>query len=328
MTRNLWIAVAIMVAALAGAIWLAASSLSPPLKPRVVSVIQLTAVDAATFEGFKEGLAALGYREGRNITYLYDGPAGTIDRLEPIILAHLLRKPDLIFVSSTPATLAVKRLLAGRDIPVVFAPVNDPVAGGIVASLRNPGGSITGVRLPLGDDLRLEWLTKIAPAVKRIWVPYTPTDNSAQTSLAQARRAAAILGVEIVAQETRAPADIRLALKNLPARIDAIYLPRDSSVESHIKDFVAVSRARRIPLCAPSQSQTRAGALFSYGFVHRQIGGQGARLADQILRGISPADLPVETAENTLSLNLGSAAAIGLAIPAEVAMQAEEVIRP
>lgn len=316
------------VAALAALLWLAAGRATPPHKPKVVSVIQLTAVDSATFEGFKAELAALGYREGRDITYLYDGPAGTIERLEPIILSHLARQPDLVLVSSTPATLAVKRQLAERDIPVIFAPVNDPVASGIVASLRNPGGYITGVRLPLGDDLRLEWLTRIVPGAKRVWLPYNPADKSAQTSLSQARRAAALIGVEIVAQETRTPEDIRRALKNMPAGIDAIYLPRDSTVESHIADFVAASRTRRIPLCAPSQLQTHAGALFSYGFVHRQIGWQAARLADQVLRGIPPADLPVETAENHLSLNLGSAAAIGLGVPAEVAMQAEEVIRP
>jgi putative ABC transport system substrate-binding protein len=313
---------------LAAGLWLAQEPRGAAKKPQMVSVIQLTTVDSRTLEGFKEGMAALGYREDQDIVYLYDGPAGTIDRLEPMIRRHLEKKPDLVFVSSTPATLAVKHAVAGTTVPVVFAPVNDPVAAGIVASLKTPGGQVTGIKLPLGDDVRLEWLTRIAPGVKRVYLPYNPADKSALTSLELARRAASRLGVTILPQEVRASGNIPALLAAFPADADAIFLPRDSTVESGIDDFVAFSLQRKLPLCAPSLLQTQAGALFSYGFAHRLIGRQAARLADQILRGTAPADLPVETAENQLAVNLRTARAIGLAIPAEILMQAEEVIRP
>ncbi len=328
MSRPPWPILAIFAVALAGVLWLTAERGNKSSAPRLVSVIQLTSVDGATFEGFRESLTAYGYREGREIEYLHDGPAGSIDALEPMILRHLARHPDLILVSSTPATLAVKRILGERRIPVVFAPVNDPVASGIVAGLKNPGGMITGVRLPAGDDLRLVWLKKVAPGVRQVFLPYNPADRSALTSLELARRAADGLGIQIIARETRDAGEVRQALAAFPSNADAIYLPRDSTVESLIDDFVVFSHAHRRPLSAPSLAQTRAGALFSYGFVHRQIGNQAARLADQILRGIPPSDLPVETAENQFALNLGAAAAIGLTIPAHLVMQADEVIRP
>jgi len=313
---------------LIGAYWLARQPTGGDGHPLVVGVVRLTPVDATTLQGFKEGMAQLGYREGKDIVYLDEGPAGTIDRLEPLIRRQLAANPRLFFVSSTPAAQAVKKHLGTTAIPVVFAPVNDPVGAGIVASLKAPGGNITGIRLPAGDDLRLEWLKKIAPTVKRVYLPYNPADRSALASLELARQAAAVLGIELLAEAIRSGEEVRPALAALPADIDAIFLPRDSTIEARIADFTATALQRRLPLCAPSLLQVEAGALFSYGFMHRQIGQQAARLADQILRGTSPADLPVETAESRLVINQVTARAIGLPISGEILRQAEKVIRP
>jgi putative ABC transport system substrate-binding protein len=89
--------------------------------------------------------------------------------------------------------------------------------------------------------------------------------------------------------------------------VDAIFLPRDSQIESCIAEFVTVAEARRLPIAAPSLLQVKAGALFSYGFVHQDIGRQAAHLADQILRGVAAGDLPVEMAESSLAINLAAA---------------------
>lgn len=313
---------------LIGAYWLARQPAGDDNRPLVVGVVQLTPVDATTLQGFKEGMGKLGYREGKDIIYLDEGPAGTIDRLEPLIRRQLAAKPRLFFVSSTPATQAVKNHPGTSGIPVVFAPVNDPVNAGVVASLKAPGGNITGIRLPAGDDLRLEWLKKIAPSVKQVYLPYNPADRSALASLELARQAAAVLGIELLAEAIRSGEEVRPALAALPANVDAIFLPRDSTIEARIADFTATALERRLPLCAPSLLQVEAGALFSYGFMHHQIGQQAARLADQILRGTAPADLPVETAESRLVINQATARAIGLPIPGEILRQAEQVIRP
>ncbi len=317
-----------LAALLIGTYWLLRQPVANDGRPLAIGVVQLTPVDTTTLQGFKQGMEELGYREGKDVVYLEAAPAGTIDLLEALIRHHLTAQPSLFFVSSTPATLAVKKLVGNSGIPVVFAPVNDPVGAGIVASLKAPGGNITGIRLPAGDDLRLEWLTRIAPAVKRVYLPYNPADPSALASLELVRQAAAALGIELLTEKIRSGEAVSPALAALPANIDAIFLPRDSTIESRIDDFTAAALKRRLPLCAPSLLQVEAGALFSYGFVHRQIGHQAARLADQILRGASPASLPVETAESQLAINLLTARAIGLSIPGEILRQAEYVIRP
>ena len=301
---------------------------STPGAPRVIAMVQLTEVDRDTVAGFKEGMAALGYHEDRNVTYLSVSPAGSVGNLDPIIRDLLARKPGLILVSSTPATLVVKRLTeASKKPPVVFAPVNDPLGVGIVADLKHPGGHITGVRLPLGDDLRLQWLTRIAPKAKRVFLPYSVDDNSALTSVQQVEDAAARLGVELVKHPIPAGETASSAIAAMPANVGAIFLPRDSRVEAAIAEFVAVAAKRRLPVAAPSLMQVEAGALFSYGFVHKDIGRQAARLADQILKGVPPGDLPVEMAENSLAINLVTARQLGIAIPDDILLQAEHVIR-
>jgi putative ABC transport system substrate-binding protein len=296
-------------------------------RPLVIAMVQLTDVDARTVAGFKAGMAEAGYRENDKVVYLDFGPVGGIDRLDAVIRDHLGRKPDLFLVSSTPATQAVKRLTEGKGIPVVFAPVNDPLAAGIVGDLRHPGGQITGIRLPSGDDLRLQWLTRIAPRARRIWVPHTAEDASAQATLAAISRVAPGLGIALLPTPVRGADGAKQALTAPPAGIDAIFLPRDSSIESRIDLFAAYALEKKIPLCAPSLTQVNAGALFSYGFVHHDIGRQAARLADQIFKGVKPGDLPVETAESVLSLNLATARQIGIDIPDAILLQAERVIR-
>ena len=313
-------------AVLLALLWLLIPRPEPIDAPRRIALIQLTDVDLNTVAGFRVGLAAQGYAEGRDLVFLSEGPAGDIERLDAIIGRLLAQHPDLILVSSTPATQAVKRLTEGSGIPVVFAPVNDPLDAGIVSDLKRPGGSITGVRLPLGDDLRMPWLLRIAPGIRRVYLPYTRGDRSAEASLEKAREAAQGLGLALVAQAFDDYDDLDAVLASLPAEVDALFIPRDSRAEARIERFVAFARVRRLPLSVPSRMQVQAGALFSYGFVHEEIGRQAARLAGQVLRGIPVGDLPVEMAENSLTLNLGAARAIGLDIPESLLAQADLIL--
>lgn len=297
-------------------------------KPRVVALVHLSETDALSGVGFREGMAAAGWHEGKQVVYLANGPAGSADRLEAVISDYLRHKPDLILVSSTPATRAVQKLTAGTGIPVVFAPVNDPVSAGLVADLKQPGRNITGVRLSTGgDDLRLKWLKEVAPNARKVWVPYTPEDKSAATTLESISAIAPKLGIELIKQPLQGKAEIDAALAALPADVDAIFMPRDIRIEAEIRTFVDFANARRLPLCGPGFAQVTAGALMSYGFMHQLIGRQASKLAVQIFQGQSPAGLPVETAENLLSINLVTAKRIGLAIPDNILRQAEKIIR-
>ena len=292
-----------------------------------VGVIALTEVDAATLRGFKHGMERLGYIEGENIRYLSEGPARTIDRLYEVVRRTLAKNLDMVFVSSTPATLKVQELTRGQDLPVIFDPVNDPVGAGIVNSLKHPGANITGIKLPTGDKLRLQWLTELAPSAKRIYFPYNPMDKSALATLSQVEEALPLLGLELVKAPMGSPQEVVEELTEFPADVDAIFLPRDSSIEAQITRFVAVSRQHLLPLSAPSLTQVEEGALYTYGFIHYEFGKQAARMADQIFHGVKPSEIPVEVAKNYFVLNLATAEAIGLTIPDDLLRRTDRIIR-
>ena len=325
MRTKLLIVAALLLALAAGLLWRHVPWREPT--PPVVGLISLSAVDERTQAGFFDRMKELGYREGRDIVYRVSPPALSIERLDGLVQEHLDADVDLLFVSSTPATLAVQRATAERPIPVVFAPVNDPLGTGIVADLGEPGGNITGIRLPRGDNLRLEWMLDLGPTIRHIYFPYNPQDKSSLETLKQVREGAKKLGAELLLAPVRNLAEIDAAAAAIPREADAVFLPRDSSVESRIDRFVTASLAAKVPLCAPSLLQVEAGALLSYGFNHFQIGRQAARLVHQILRDVDPAILPVETAESYLAVNLKSAEAIGLELPEHLLRQAATVIR-
>ena len=208
-----------------------------------------------------------------------------------------------------------------------FAPVNDPVGAGIVKELKYPGGNITGIKLPTGDKVRLQWLKKITPSVTKVYIPYNPNDKSALASLAQAEEAAPLFGIELVKGEVIDAGGVNRSIGVVPENVDAIFVPRDSSVEAMIGEIIKVSRERKLPVSAPSLTQVHAGALYTYGFIHHKFGKQASRLADQILRGSMPADIPVEIAQNYLAINIRMANELDIEISDSLLRQADIIIR-
>lgn len=295
-------------------------------RPFIIALISLTEVDNQTFDGFRAGMAEHGYRVGETVEYVDLGPAGYGDAVAPIVRAHLALGIDLLVTASTPVTRIAAPLAREKNVPVVFAPVNDPVAAGIVPNLRHPGGNVTGIRLPAGDDLRMQYLTLVAPMAKRVLLPFNPDDASSQRSADMAQTAAGQMGVTIDARPVRSTGDILALFANLPADIDAVFLPRDSMIEAQMPTLAEAMRELRLPVSAPGIAQVHQGALLSYGFVHAEIGRRAARLADRILHGIPAGDLPIESAENHLAINLATARAIGLRIPSDILAQADAVI--
>lgn len=147
-------------------------------QPIKIGVVNLAPILDSVFEGFKIGMTEQGDIEGEDVYYIYDGPVGSIDELEPAVQALLDAEVDLIFSLSTPATQAAQRLTVNSQTPVVFAPVTDPIEAGVVESWSSPGGNITGVTFSVQEARRLEWLSTLSPTVERVYIPYNPEDGS------------------------------------------------------------------------------------------------------------------------------------------------------
>lgn len=300
---------------------------APTNKTFTIGVISLSPSLDDTVTGFKQGMTELGYIEGKNITYIYPGATGSIDKLDGAAQDLVKAKVDLILSISTPTTLAVKKATADNHIPVVFVPLTDPVGAGVVNSLAQPGGNITGVTFGPQEAQRLAWLTKIAPTAKRVYIIYNPNDNSVQLALKTAKATAAQLGLEIIPHEASNPDEIAAALANFPENVDALYMLPDSITELKVAEILAVANAHHLPTSVANVERVKEGPLYSYAMKLGAAGKQSARLADQILKGVKPADLPVETAEFFLAVNLKTAQAIGLTIPDNILSQAETIYR-
>ena len=304
---------------------LAACGTSEP-KAFTIGVVNLSAGAEAALDGFKGGMDDLGYVEGENATYLYDGPVSGADALEQAARELVEKDVDLVFSLTTPATIAVKRAVEGTDIPVVFVAVWDPVSTGIVDSQIRPGGNLTGIRGGGQMPKTLDWLQQIAPGMTRYFVPYNPQEPASVLALGELGKAAESLGVELLAPEVRTSEELGERLSDLPAGTDAIVVLPGAFFLQNIAQFERTAIEQKLPI-ASGPTPTGGRSLITYGPDIGIMGAQASRLAAKILEGAAPADLPVETPNFFLGINLRTAAAIGIDIPDDILQQAKEIIR-
>ena len=279
-------------------------------------------------QGFKDGMTALGYREGENVTYLFAGVPVKGLALETAFTNFVQTKVDLIFTAGTPTGVAAHRLTKDTNIPVVFGVIADPIAAGVMQNLTRPGGNMTGVRLSPNQARRLQFLLEIAPNATRIFVPFNPQDAASSSAVAQVQEMAQDLGMHILEGIARNTRHVDVLLTRLASEdLDAIFLVPGTTVNARLQDILAVAQQRRLPVSAPSTLQVHQGALTTYGFIHQRAGAQAARIADQILKGTPPGHIPVETAEFFLAINLHTAETMGLEVPYALLQKADLIIR-
>lgn len=296
-------------------------------KTYTIGVINFAQSLDGTLQAFKDGMAKLGYVEGQNVTYIYEGAVGT-DKLDAVAQGLVQAKVDLIVSITTSATKAVQKATAGTDIPVVFIAVTDPVGAGIIASLTKPGGNITGVTYTSQEGKRLEWLLKVVPTIKHIYIVYNPKDQGPVLSLKAVREAAAKLNVDLITREINTPEDVAAAYKNIPQEVDAVFFLPDVLANAGIADWFKLIMARKLPTSGTSVAMASNSALTVYGIdLNASANTQVAHLASRVLLGDKPADLPVEVADYSSVINVKFAQEIGLTIPDDILRQANIVVR-
>ena len=298
---------------------------SPP-SAREVGVVAVTAMHERAVAGFKEEMARLGYREGTNIRYLRQSATRDMAKLSEYLEDFRRRRVSLVLALSIPAAAQAKKILQGSGIPIIAAPVFHPVEAGLVDSVARPGGDMTGVQCGGSGAKAVEWLVKIVPRARRIFVPVAKGDVSAAQSLEEVKRGARALGLDLVVQEVTDEQSLDQCLSSMPSTIDAIWLLNSPLLVSNADHFAEAGQRRRRPV-GSAAAQRVPGILVTYGQDLFRTGQQAARLADKVLRGASAGGLPVETADYFLKIDLRAAAAIGLDVPDHVLRQADFIVR-
>jgi putative tryptophan/tyrosine transport system substrate-binding protein len=285
--------------------------------------------DAERLAAFRQGMGEIGYFESRNAAIEYRWADGEYDRL-PGLAAELVQRQVAVIAAAggLPGVQAAKK--ATNTVPIVFLTGVDPVTAGLVASLNRPGGNLTGVTT-LGNEVgpkRLELLHELVPAASKIALLVNPTNPNFNNTVRDLQRAAGTLGLQIHILHASNDTDVGAVFPALAELgTEALVIANDPFFIARTEQLGALSLRQRVPTIFYTRQFAVAGGLMSYGGdllnSYRQVGVYAAR----ILNGEKPADLPVQQSTKVeLFINLKTARALGLDIPATLLALADEVI--
>ena len=299
---------------------------------RRIGVLMSTAVDdpqdPARLAAFAQGLQELGWTIGRNLRIDYRWGASSPDNTRKYAAELAALAPDMMLASGTIALAAVQQLR--HTTPVVFVNLIDPVSGGFVESLARPGGNTTGFLLfEYGISGKwLELLKEIAPRVTRVAVLRDPTQSSGTGQLGAIQSAASQLGVEFRPVGARDAREIERGITDFGRGSNGgLIVTAGTQAREHRELIIGLAARHRLPAVYFNRLFVEAGGLISYGADTIDPLRRAANYVDRILRGEKPADLPVQApTKYELVINLKTAKALGLEIPATLLIRAEELI--
>ena len=284
-------------------------------------------VESRWVSPFVGRLRELGWIEGRTVAIERRWAEGRAERAAEIAAEFVRLKVDVIVTYTTTSALAAKQ--ATSVIPIVLATSGDPIGTGLVASLVRPGGNITGSSIEQTDlaGKRLELLRELIPGLRRVAILANVGSPNAVLDMREVQTAASRLGLEVIPFEIRGPEDIAPNFDTLKSNAQALYVCSDALVLANRVRINTLALAARLPTMHNFREYIEAGGLMSYGASFPALWRRAADLVDKILRGTKPSDIPVEQPTKfDLVINLTTAKALGLDIPATVLARADEVI--
>jgi len=276
---------------------------------------------------FVHRLRELGWVEDRTIAIQYRWAEGRTERLAEIAAEFVRLKVDVIVTNSAAPVVAAKQ--ATSVIPIIIASAADPVGTGLVASLARPGGNVTGLSVQMTDlaGKRLELLREVVPGLRRLAIMVNSGASAASLEMDEAQAAAKMLGLDIAAFEIRRAEDIAPAFEALKGRAEALYVVADPLITSNRLRINILALGAHLPTMHSFREHVEAGGLMSYGANFPDLFRRAAEFVDKILRGTKPADIPVEQPTKfDLVINLTTAKALGIDVPATLLARADEVI--
>ena len=294
----------------------------------VVGNLSSGAVDTPFDRAFRQGLSEAGYVAGRNVVIEYRRSNGKNDELAALAADLASRGVAVIYALGVSAALAAKA--ATTTIPIVFSIGVDPVEVGLVASLKSPGGNITGNTNLNGQLLlkRLEQIHELVPTADTVGLLLNPTRNTADVEKNGMQEAARTLGLKLVVLNASTDPDFETAFSTLTQKgIGALVIGPDNFFLSRSVQLAALTVRHRVPAIFQYREFADAGGLISYGGNLNETAHLGGLYTGRILRGERPANLPVLQATKTeLFINLKTAKALGIAVPTALLVRADEVI--
>ena len=280
------------------------------------------------YDAFVQGMRALGYVDGKNLIIEWRFADGKYERLPGLATESVRLKLEVIVTHGTPSVEALQR--ATSTIPIVHAAVGNPVVSGFAASLARPGGNITGLSLMSIDvnPKRLDLLKIMMPGLSRTAVLVNPGNSTLPADLKSVQVAAQQIGVNVLPVDARTPEQIERGFAAMRReRADAVIVLGDSFFVGQRRQIAELAAQNRLPSMFYYREDVQAGGLMSYGQNLADHYLRAATYVDKVLKGAKPSELPIEQPTKIhLAINRKTAKALGLAIPQELLLRADEVI--
>ncbi|HKH27785.1 MAG TPA: ABC transporter substrate-binding protein [Sphingomicrobium sp.] len=316
----------VITALVAAAAWPLTARAQQAGKRFRIGIVEPVSADlnAAYLAAFRQALQDLRYLEGRNLVLEHRSADGDASRFPALVSELIALNVDLIFARGTPAALAAKK--ATNTIPVVMA-VGEPLL--IVESLARPGGNITGLSgvQPELETKRMELLKEMAPATSGVAALLNMSNPVTAPQLKALEAATKAKGWRFRLFDVRSREDIESAFGELDTGSDALVVGLEGVTQAHRKTIAELAAQHRLPAVYGGREFVEAGGLIFYGPSFTDIYRRAATYVDRILKGSKPADLPVEQPTKfKLVINARAARELGLEIPANVRLLADEVI--
>ena len=280
-------------------------------------------------EAFLTALRSLGWVEGKNLQIEYRWAEGNVERLPALAAELVALKVDLIVAPAATAVLAAKS--ATRNIPIVMIVPADPVGSGLVASLRQPGGNVTGTAGNTGLEFlgkQLQFMKEMVPRASRVAFLWVASNPDSQLHWKELQAAAGSLKLQIQSLTLRGPEEFEGAFATMARdKVNALLLSRDAVFLVNRKKLTDLAVKSRMPTMFNHSESVEDGGLAAYAVNMTAFIGQAARYVDKILKGAKPADLPVEQPTTfELIVNKKTASALGMKIPDAVLLRADRII--
>jgi putative ABC transport system substrate-binding protein len=296
---------------------------------RIETLWTTTADIAAPYiQAFEEGLAAHGWSAGRNLSIQHHFTDARPEKLDHSAAEIVARKPDLIWAPLNPGALALKKQTS--TIPIVIGNAIDPVGVGLVASLNKPGGNVTGV-IATGLEAygkRVELLNQVLPQIRSVGLLYNSDFPGNLTGVEIAERAARDMGLRVVRAEMKAPGEIQPAIARLVAEgAQSVYIISDNLTFLHRQEIADRTMAARLPTISMLREFCEAGTLVCYSSNLKAQFKRSAFMADRVLRGERPGDIPLEQPTHfEFVINMRTAQTLGIQFDRAILSQVHDII--
>jgi putative ABC transport system substrate-binding protein len=289
----------------------------------IIQYVEHPSLDIAR-QGFLDVLAENGYPEGDRLKVTYRNAQADMSIAQSIAQQFAEDKPDLILAIATPTAMAMAN--ATRETPILITAVTDPVDAKLIQSMEKPGTNVTGTSDYISIEEQIRLVQRIVPGVQKLGLIY---NNGEQNSVVQAQEVKNIaekLKMQVVEATPNNSSEVLQAAQSLVGKVDAIFVPTDNTVVSGLEAVIKVANENNIPLFVGESDSVKRGALATIGVDYYELGRKTGEKALQVLEGVNPAAIPVETqSDYAISINLKAAQEMAVQVPDEIIRAAKEV---